>query len=521
MKTVSGVLRFAVLALLLLTAEPAHAADNLLTTPGAATRAVKEIVAKIGREPAVAVVDVTPGEIILQVQGEKPFHVDEWRWQRLEVWYFERTIVSGPNPIRPTGPVDDVSASFFPLADVALDRLPDVVAAAIARAALEDEVEVDHIRIERQVSIFPDPSYGEPRWSVSVTSGREHATVYAALDGKIIGAEVSGTQRARTFNMLTDDARLGEAKADLDGALGPDVRVLEVSFSKSGISARTEHPSKKDYTVSYYWDLNGVRRNPIDSPAMGRMGSNDEEADLAFTVGDLDFSVLPGLKKAALDKLKMDSATISSLTAEKQATGLRPPELVWIVDVENDRGEKGQVIADPRGTILEVLEPESRRPKPEWLAGSTIRATLDRIFGKFPKGAKFSNILINDDRAHVEAEDPLKPGEMASFIVDGQTITPFGRPFPNEVFGMGPPQLFTAEELAGYDAATLDRLKQRTLERISLQDGKVSRLTFERGNVFVASPRGQVLVEIRVEAGHRGGRVTYEPDGTELDVVLP
>jgi hypothetical protein len=66
-----------------------------------------------------------------------------------------------------------------------------------------------------------------------------------------------------------------------------------------------------------------------------------------------------------------------------------------------------------------------------------------------------------------------------------------------------------------------DTLKQRTLERINLQGGKVSRLTFERGNVFVASPHGQVLVEIRVEAGYRSGRVTYEPDGTELDVVLP
>jgi len=297
--------------------------------------------------------------------------------------------------------------------------------------------------------------------------------------------------------------------------------VREVDFSKTGISVRTEHPSKENYSVSYLWNLNGVRRDAIDSPDVGRMVGDKENVAIAFS--DLDFSVLPELKKAALEKLKMDGATVSGLTAEKRVTGLRPPELVWIVDVADAKGEKGQVISDAKGAILEVIEPESRQPKPEWLAATTIRATLDRIFDKFPKGAKFSSILINDDQAHVDADNPVKPGEMVSFIFDAQKIMPFGRPFPPEVFGLesGPARMLTAEDMAGYDAATLDTLKQRTLERINLQGGKVSRLTFERGNVFVASPHGQDLVEIRVEAGYRGGRVTYEPDGTELDVVLP
>jgi hypothetical protein len=119
----------------------------------------------------------------------------------------------------------------------------------------------------------------------------------------------------------------------------------------------------------------------------------------------------------------------------------------------------------------------------------------------------------------------VKPGELASFVVDDTSITPFGTAFPGDVFGMGPdePRMFTGEEMAGYDPATLDKLKQRTLERLGLKDGVISRLTFERGNVFVASPRGHVLVEIRADmpGGRGGGRVTYEPDGTELDVVLP
>jgi hypothetical protein len=517
----SAAFRFAAITLLILAAGPARAADNLLTTPDAAARAVADIVAKIGHAPSVSLVEITPDAVALNVQGDKIFHVDEWRWTLLGFWLFETPLVSGPTPLEPSGLVDDVSTSFFPLSGVALDRVPEIVTAALDRAALEDQAKVDSIRIERPVSILPEPAYGQPRWSVSVTSGREHATVYAALDGTITGADISGTQRARLFDMLAQDEHLSEAQTDLAAVLGADIRVREVDFSKTGISVRAEHPSKENYSVSYSWNLNGVRRDGVDSPDVGRMVGDKE--NVAFAFSDLDFSVLPGLKKASLEKLKMDGATVAGLTAEKRITGLRPPELVWIVDVADARGEKGKVVADTHGTILEIVEPESRQPKPEWLAGATIRATLDRIFDKFPKGAKFTSILINDDQAHVDAEDPVKPGDMASFIVDAQNITPFGRPFPPEVFGLesGPARMFTAEDMAGYDAATLDALKQRTLARINLQGGKVSRLTFERGNVFVASPHGKVLVEIRVEAGYRGGRVTYEPDGTELDVVLP
>jgi hypothetical protein len=250
-----------------------------------------------------------------------------------------------------------------------------------------------------------------------------------------------------------------------------------------------------------------------------------DEADVALKISSLDFTVLPNLKKAALDALKLDGGAITRIEAERLVTGVREPQLSWTVNVENDKGEEGKVIADARGTILKVIQPESRRPKLDWLSGSTVRATLDRIFAKFDKGTRFRTILINDERGNVEVADPLKPGELASFVVDDTTMEPFGTAFPGDVFGMGPdePRMFTAEEMAGYDAATLDTLKQRALERLGLKDGKIIRLTFERGNVFVASPRGTVLVEIRADKpdGRSGGRVTYEPDGTELDVVMP
>jgi hypothetical protein len=64
-------------------------------------------------------------------------------------------------------------------------------------------------------------------------------------------------------------------------------------------------------------------------------------------------------------------------------------------------------------------------------------------------------------------------------------------------------------------------LVSRTFEAVGLRDGYISRLTFSRGNPWVRPPEGQVMLEIRVEHGMRGGRLTWLADGTELDRVMP
>jgi hypothetical protein len=62
-----------------------------------------------------------------------------------------------------------------------------------------------------------------------------------------------------------------------------------------------------------------------------------------------------------------------------------------------------------------------------------------------------------------------------------------------------------------------------TIRRTQLPDGRVFRVTLSRGNVFVQSSRNLLTIEVRVETAdeRRGGRVTFEPDGTVIDVVTP
>ena len=68
--------------------------------------------------------------------------------------------------------------------------------------------------------------------------------------------------------------------------------------------------------------------------------------------------------------------------------------------------------------------------------------------------------------------------------------------------------------------ANWDRLKQDTLTRLGLPDGKVERITISKQKIFM--PRNDlILIEIRAEAGRRGGRVAYDLNGNVVDVVMP
>lgn len=165
---------------------------SFITMPGEAKRAVEAILAEIGAAPKVFSIRIEDNAVTIQVQGTaRPSDVDEWRFtsKNLFAFNFERT--SGPKPVRPASFVNDVTAGFFDISTVAIDRVSDVVNAAVARAALEDVARVSAIEIARQISILPNPSFGNVQWSISLGTGRESATVYAAPDGTIIGGDLS------------------------------------------------------------------------------------------------------------------------------------------------------------------------------------------------------------------------------------------------------------------------------------------------------------------------------------------
>ena len=83
------------------------------------------------------------------------------------------------------------------LEGVAIAEVAEVGRRALERAALEDPATVTSIAIERNITLLPEPSYGDVRWSIDVRSERDSARVYADAAGNVVAADLSQTNRAK------------------------------------------------------------------------------------------------------------------------------------------------------------------------------------------------------------------------------------------------------------------------------------------------------------------------------------
>jgi hypothetical protein len=521
----------AALALLipvLLSPTAASAADSYLRTPGDATRAVQKILDEMGRQPPVYSVRIEPDEITLQVQGpDRPGTVDEWSIGRFQRLGFGFETVRGPRPVTPHSFIDDVTQGFFPFTAAALERTPDVVFEAIDRAALQDAASVSSIEIARRISILPNPGYGPVRWTLSVVSARETATVTADEAGRIVAADLSGTERARTLNLIReDDWPKDQAIADLGAVLGPTRRIRELTVYDKYLSLDADHPTAQGQTIGYSWDLSGVKSMGIAMPIFP--GTPDEAS---FVVDEIDLQRLSAVRDAARKAWGEDGARIVYLMLRRDMDAAGAPPLRWTVNFNDPSGESGSVVLGTDGTVVSVALPPSRRPKLDWMAPETVVETLGRLDKELGSATRISQLMFQNGQAQVLAEDPRQPGSNANFIMDAEDMTRFGTPMPWEAETNGD-HAFRITDLAFFDAETLRRLTEETYKRLKTDAAKmpVSRYTFSvgqlmtpMGDFMVPSPDGKVTLEIRVEAanGMDGGWVAFTSKGKAFDVMMP
>jgi hypothetical protein len=518
----------AFLPLLAIPPAPAAAADSYLTTPGDAARALETLLDDVGRRPAVYSVRITPQEIALEVQGAgRPTDIDAWSIRRIRRLGLTFEPTRGPQPVSPPGFIRDVVPGFFPLSPADLERVPTLVAAAIERAALQDPATVSSITIARQVSILPSPSFGPVRWTIMVGTGRESASVFADEAGRIVGADLSGTERARTLNLIaTESWPKDEAIADLTAVLGPDRRIRSLTVHDQFLSIDADHPTAAQQTMGYTWDLSGVRTMGIGSPLFP--GTPDEAS---FVVGEVDLGGLSAVRDAARKAWGNDGARLVYMMLRRDMDAAGAPPLRWTLNFNDPGGESGSVVLGTDGSIVAVTLPPSRRPKLDWMAPEMVAATLVRLETELGAATRISQLMFQNDQAQVLAEDPRSPGTNANFIMDAEDMTRFGTPMPWEAETKGD-YAFVIRDLAFFDAATLRRLKEETYKRLKTTPAKmpVSRYTFSvgqlmtpMGDFMVPSPDGKVTLEIRVEAanGMDGGWVTYTAAGKAFDVMMP
>jgi len=295
-----------------------------------------------------------------------------------------------------------------------------------------------------------------------------------------------------------------------------------VRIYDSYVFLTADHPTDSGLQRDYSWNLEGVTRGIVDTPNLVTLGMG---GIATFAFSEVDLTKLPAIKAAAHEAYGAPGASITAMEASRPLDRASAElEVLWEVAFRERNGDEGEVWLDAEGAVVEVKLPESRMPEVgPWLAPATVIDTLKRIEAAFGADAKLSEVTINDTQASIDIEDPLKPGEVAQFLMDERDVERFGS--GSYFASLEPGNVFTPRDLTS--ALTVDSLGEmveRTVSRLQMKDGMVFRFTFSRHALIMDPSDNRLMVEIRygVEQGSGdAGWMTFLLDGTQTDELVP
>jgi hypothetical protein len=395
-----------------------------------------------------------------------PNHINRFRYGIVTYMGVPLRRLSGPDPVNPAPINPDIEANLFDLDSINFPAAPKLITDAIARAHLQDAAAVTGMEIARQVFILPEPTSGEVRWTLHVDSGRERAEIFADAQGVIVGADVSGTERAKMLNILKEPALAAQAAAAFGDVISTDRVVTKVSIDKKTVAFGTSIPDKSriitssmPVTETFTWDLNGLQRRLGSIDVTRQTGAGPP---MAFAIADVDWTILGKLEDAAIAKAGVPRALVTRVGLAGSSEQPGQPALLWTVEVTDPDGEITRVFADTKGTITRVLLPESRRPKIDWRDPAALAGAIVRIGAIFGPDAKIASIVADERQARITLDDPVHGGQPATFELSADGVTRATISFSLEA--MGP--RFAVVDLAGLNEQKLAALEADALKKL-------------------------------------------------------
>lgn len=473
---------FLLLAAAALSTVPGRADANYLDDDAKFDKAVSQLRSAIGDHARVLQIAADPGGVEIEVQDpHNHSHIDRWRYgvvTYLQLWSTNQ--LTGPDPVDPELINPDLEANLFDFEAIDLSAAPKLMRDAIKRASLQDAAIVTRMEIQRRTFLLPKPSSGDIRWTVYVSSGREHAEIFADARGSIQGADVGGTERARNLDLLREPALVADAAAEFRQVVGAGPVLTSVAIREREVSFVTNIPDQTirqlgigmPSTQIFTWDLNGLQRQ------LGRLDVNPEmgtPGPAPFSVGDVDWTILAKLERDALAKAALSQADITRLQVEKSSDQPGGPTLVWTAEITEPSGDVTSVIADTQGAIQRVRLPPGRRPPVDWLSPATIAGAIARVGPTFGAATKIASIVFDDRGGRITIEDPANNGQAQTFDLseDGATRAAITFQFDSSGarFGVSDVAVLDEKMIAKLEAEAMKRLGGQTpvyLESVSI-----------------------------------------------------
>jgi hypothetical protein len=441
--------------------------------------------------------------------------LDEWTIRRSRVMgLFERDDVSGPRPVQVARHGAPVSSALFSLEDATIDRLEELIEAAVRRAALDDPARVTRIEVAHQRVILPQPRYGPLRTALSVSSGRESATIYALPNGTIVAADLSQTNRTARLDLLRqDDWPMQDAQASLLALVGGDATIRRIVVSHKRISLQRDDLANPQAGGGASWDLSGAIVSPFSSLNLGQIGTDH----LGFKLPDVDFSKLPLIKANALAAFALNGGVITDITARRPLSvgGKGASEVLWHVQVQfpntpagrlgpfADFDELGLAVMRVDGTVASIRLPKRLRPPVDWVSGQGLALTLGALREKLGPDIRIQAVSLGKYGARIDMEDPAAPGNTIVLKYDDDGLAPDPSPRSNVRLE----HAFTFADLAPVGIAGIAVIAEQAFGRMGMADEKPTSIILY-GSSGRRSPAGSPHLEVLVN-GRRQGVMTY------------
>jgi hypothetical protein len=500
-----------------------HKSNQSLFEGTASQEAVRKISEKLRAPVRVLRIEIKPTTLTMQVQDPAaPDHVDEYTYRNLPgLIAMILPAVSGPRAIKLSLINPNLEENLFNLGEVNLAAVPTAASEAVRRVKLDGGGAVDSISIQREIVIIPAAASGEVRWTIGVRGPRESASAYANAKGRITHLDLSGTRRAETLDYTKDGEMLADAIARIRAEFGSDRIYNHFSVSRLNIGFTVRDEKNPNETRNYSCDISAIRYSRLDS--MFKMPKNPfAEGREYFSIDDADWSKVPLIRKAALEKIVVPNANVLSLDLFKPSPKLKEQPLRWRVQVGSGSfGESGFAQFDPKTGELTALEvPPSQVKAVDYLDPAKTQEFFANLREDFGSTGQFLEITILHDSATVKALPPGRRDEIEKYTYNAkERANPESSAFPKSPFDKGFDQrdLFGVADVQGFEARIPD-LEKKTIDRLRIPESKIRNVTFYRRSPFYPGNK-KLLLEIWCEGKGDSGRVVYEPSGAEFDIV--
>lgn len=498
-------------------------ADDSFFDGARAQAGLEKIFDKAGHPTKVLGVDIRTNQLIVEVQAvDNPAHIDRYidriAADRINQWFWPES-VSGPTPVQLSLANPDLDANLFGLEPADLAVVGKLAAEAVSRAALEDPAQVDRMELRRRLFLIPRPVSGDPEWSVEITSGREHAAIYATVAGVITHADLRGTRHAQTLNYLAGGRDLGAVVAAAESTIGKSEVVQRLLVYDKSLSIDALVPGSADHVGGYRADINGVL-HLADDVAGVRPVLPGQLPPSRFSLADVDWSLVPKLQKAARDRLQLPDGRIVFVEISRPGSAVGTPEITLEIPVDSadDSSVSGRVTFDNKGGVVGTRYPRGKGPKIDLLDPASYAPALGALGKALGEHAAVVELDFRTDGLMATVRDPQKPDTLVVLDYRGEGVARSIMP-PFEPAQFGADWFFDLVQ-AQPVSARLAELQQDTLTRLGLADGKVERVTISKQKLFMPG-NDRLLIEVRAAAGKRDGRVVYDLSGKVVEMYKP